>query len=64
VRTDFGLRDRGEGGIDLAEGRLDGLDPLVRFKVGCGEMMQRCSRFLREVPTELLEEWQNGGASW
>ena len=38
--------------------------PLMRLNAGYGEMMQRPSRFLGEVPTELLEEWQIGGASW
>ncbi len=38
--------------------------PLLRLNAGYGEMMQRPSRFLGEVPKELLEEWQVGGASW
>lgn len=38
--------------------------PHMRLNAGYGEMMQRPSRFLGEVPTELLEEWQVGGASW
>jgi len=38
--------------------------PHMRLNAGYGEMMQRPSRFLGEVPTELLEEWQIGGASW
>ncbi|MEQ1861116.1 MAG: ATP-dependent helicase [Chthoniobacteraceae bacterium] len=29
-----------------------------------GEMMQRPSRFLGEVPPALLEEWQVGGGAW
>ena len=36
--------------------------PLLRFNAGTGEMRQRPSRFLQDVPPELLEEWQiNGG---
>ncbi|MGA3172751.1 MAG: ATP-dependent helicase [Chthoniobacteraceae bacterium] len=31
--------------------------PLMRLNAGYGEMFQRPSRFLAEVPTELLEEW-------
>ena len=38
--------------------------PALRLNAGYGEMMQRPSRFLAEVPKELLEEWQIGGASW
>ena len=38
--------------------------PLMRLNAGYGEMMQRPSRFLAEVPKELLEEWQIGGAAW
>ena len=32
--------------------------PLLRLGGGYGEMLQRPSRFLGEVPGELLEEWQ------
>jgi len=36
--------------------------PIMRLNAGYGEMLQRPSRFLNEVPKELLEEWQiNGG---
>jgi DNA helicase-2/ATP-dependent DNA helicase PcrA len=36
--------------------------PHMRLNAGYGEMYQRPSRFLGEVPKELLEEWQiNGG---
>jgi DNA helicase-2/ATP-dependent DNA helicase PcrA len=39
--------------------------PAMRLNAGYGEMMQRPSRFLAEVPKELLEEWQiGGGAAW
>ncbi len=38
--------------------------PLLRLNAGYGEMMQRPSRFLGELPKGLLEEWQIGGASW
>jgi DNA helicase-2/ATP-dependent DNA helicase PcrA len=38
--------------------------PNLRLNAGYGEMLQRPSRFLGEVPKELLEEWQVGGASW
>lgn len=38
--------------------------PNLRLNAGYGEMLQRSSRFLGEVPKELLEEWQVGGASW
>ncbi len=37
--------------------------PLLRLNAGYGEMMQRPSRFLAEVPKALLEEWQIGGAA-
>ncbi len=37
--------------------------PAMRLNAGYGEMMQRPSRFLAEVPKELLEEWQIGGAA-
>ena len=32
--------------------------PLMRLNAGYGEMFQRPSRFLSEVPGELIEEWQ------
>jgi DNA helicase-2/ATP-dependent DNA helicase PcrA len=38
--------------------------PHLRLNAGYGEMMQRPSRFLGELPKVLLEEWQVGGASW
>jgi DNA helicase-2/ATP-dependent DNA helicase PcrA len=38
--------------------------PHLRLNAGYGEMLQRPSRFLGELPKELLEEWQVGGASW
>jgi DNA helicase-2/ATP-dependent DNA helicase PcrA len=38
--------------------------PNLRLNAGYGEMLQRPSRFLGEVPKELLEEWQVGGASF
>ena len=36
--------------------------PHLRLNAGYGEMMQRPSRFLGELPKALLEEWQVGGA--
>jgi DNA helicase-2/ATP-dependent DNA helicase PcrA len=36
--------------------------PNLRLNAGYGEMLQRPSRFLQEIPSELLEEWQVGGA--
>ncbi len=36
--------------------------PLLRLNAGYGEMLQRPSRFLNELPKELLEEWQISGA--
>jgi DNA helicase-2/ATP-dependent DNA helicase PcrA len=38
--------------------------PNLRLNAGYGEMLQRPSRFLGEVPKELLEEWQVGGANF
>lgn len=35
--------------------------PALRLNAGYGEMLQRPSRFLGEVPKELLEEWQISG---
>jgi DNA helicase-2/ATP-dependent DNA helicase PcrA len=37
--------------------------PTLRLNAGYGEMLQRPSRFLAEVPKALLEEWQIGGAA-
>jgi DNA helicase-2/ATP-dependent DNA helicase PcrA len=36
--------------------------PSLRLNAGYGEMLQRPSRFLSELPKALLEEWQVGGA--
>ena len=36
--------------------------PQIRLGGGYGDMMQRPSRFLLEVPGELMEEWNVGGA--
>ncbi len=36
--------------------------PSIRLNAGYGEMLQRPSRFLAEIPQALLEEWQIGGA--
>lgn len=38
--------------------------PHMRLNAGYGEMMQRPSRFLGELPKALLEEWQISGANW
>jgi DNA helicase-2/ATP-dependent DNA helicase PcrA len=38
--------------------------PHLRLNAGYGEMLQRPSRFLAEVPKELVEEWQISGASF
>jgi DNA helicase-2/ATP-dependent DNA helicase PcrA len=38
--------------------------PALRLNAGYGEMLQRPSRFLNEVPKELLEEWQISGAAF
>jgi DNA helicase II / ATP-dependent DNA helicase PcrA len=38
--------------------------PHLRMNAGYGEMMQRPSRFLLEVPKELMEEWQISGGTW
>ena len=35
--------------------------PCLRLNAAYGEMLQRPSRFLGEVPKELLEEWQIHG---
>ncbi len=36
--------------------------PHLRMNAGYGEMLQRPSRFLAEIPSALLEEWQISGA--
>jgi DNA helicase-2/ATP-dependent DNA helicase PcrA len=36
--------------------------PSLRLNAGYGEMLQRPSRFLNELPKILLEEWQVGGS--
>ena len=36
--------------------------PALRLNAGYGEMLQRPSRFLGEVPKELIEEWRISGA--
>lgn len=38
--------------------------PQMHLGSGYGDLLQRPSRFLQEVPTELLEEWQVGGGPW
>ena len=38
--------------------------PYLRLNAGYGEMFQRPSRFLGEVPKELLEEWQISGGGY
>ncbi len=38
--------------------------PHMRLNAGYGETLQRPSRFLAEIPKELVEEWQISGASW
>ena len=50
--------------VTRAEDELYLTYPNLRLNAGYGEMLQRPSRFLAEVPKELLEEWQVGGASW
>jgi DNA helicase-2/ATP-dependent DNA helicase PcrA len=35
--------------------------PCVSYSQGYGDPLQRPSRFLAEVPRNLLEEWQVGG---
>ncbi len=32
--------------------------PQMRLNAGYGDMFQRPSRFLKEIPTQLLEDWQ------
>ncbi|MEO5720405.1 MAG: UvrD-helicase domain-containing protein [Chthoniobacterales bacterium] len=34
--------------------------PQMRLNAGYGDMFQRPSRFLKEIPTELVEDWQVG----
>ena len=34
--------------------------PQMRLNAGYGDMFQRPSRFLKEIPTQLLEDWQVG----
>ncbi|HEV2095875.1 MAG TPA: ATP-dependent helicase, partial [Chthoniobacterales bacterium] len=36
--------------------------PLMRLNAGYGDMFQRPSRFLKEIPSELVEDWQVGRA--
>jgi DNA helicase-2/ATP-dependent DNA helicase PcrA len=38
--------------------------PCVSFSHGYGDPLQRPSRFLGEVPSELMEEWQVGTSRW
>lgn len=38
--------------------------PQMHLGSGYGDMLQRPSRFLGEVPKELMEEWQVGGGPW
>ncbi len=38
--------------------------PHLRMNAGYGDMLQRPSRFLREIPAELLEEWKVTGGGW
>lgn len=38
--------------------------PQMHLGSGYGDMLQRPSRFLGEIPKELLEEWQVGGGPW
>ncbi len=38
--------------------------PQIHLGSGYGDMLQRPSRFLGELPKELLEEWQVGGGPW
>jgi DNA helicase-2/ATP-dependent DNA helicase PcrA len=48
--------------ITRAKDELYLLYPALRLNAGYGEMLQRPSRFLSEIPTELLEEWQISAA--
>ncbi|HEV2097206.1 MAG TPA: UvrD-helicase domain-containing protein [Chthoniobacterales bacterium] len=36
--------------------------PLMRLNAGYGDMFQRPSRFLKEIPSDLVEDWQVGRA--
>ncbi len=38
--------------------------PCTSFSMGYGDPLQRPSRFLGEVPRELMEEWQVGTSRW
>jgi DNA helicase-2/ATP-dependent DNA helicase PcrA len=44
--------------VTRAEDELYLTYPLLRLNAGYGEMIQRPSRFLTEIPKERLEEWQ------
>ncbi|MEI8234849.1 MAG: UvrD-helicase domain-containing protein [Verrucomicrobiota bacterium] len=44
--------------VTRAEDELYLTYPLLRLNAGYGEMVQRPSRFLAEIPKERLEEWQ------
>ena len=44
--------------VTRAEDELYLTYPLLRLNAGYGEMIQRPSRFLAEIPKERLEEWQ------
>jgi len=44
--------------VTRAEDELYLTYPLLRLNAGYGEMVQRPSRFLAEIPRERLEEWQ------
>ena len=44
--------------VTRAEDELYLTYPLLRLNAGYGEMIQRPSRFLSEIPKERLEEWQ------
>jgi DNA helicase-2/ATP-dependent DNA helicase PcrA len=48
--------------VTRAKDELYLLYPALRLNAGYGEMLQRPSRFLSEIPTELLEEWQISAA--
>jgi DNA helicase-2/ATP-dependent DNA helicase PcrA len=38
--------------------------PLLRLNAGYGEMLQRPSRFLADIPKDLLEDWHVSGAAF
>jgi len=44
--------------VTRAENELYLTYPLLRLNAGYGEMVQRPSRFLEEIPKKRLEEWQ------